>query len=72
MALQHMFMALDTDGSGFITKDNLETICEKAGVTGKAGTDKVNDVMKACDKEGNGKISFEEFVVGVLEHITAE
>jgi len=72
MVLYSLFTAIDTDGTGYITKDNLKVIAEQAGLTGKAGDEKINEVMAACDKEGDGKISFEEFVVGAIEHVTAE
>jgi len=66
MLLGIVFTALDTDGTGYITKDNLETLCDQAGVNDK---DKVNEVFSTLDADGTGQVSFEEFVDALCEQL---
>ena len=52
------FKAVDTDGSGTISKRELYTVLEKAGLTnGKQAL----EVFSGFDKDSNGSLDFEEF-----------
>ncbi|KAK9857574.1 hypothetical protein WJX84_007746 [Apatococcus fuscideae] len=52
------FEFFDTDRSGFITVDELEQALQKHGVNDAAD---IQQIMKEVDKDGNGRIDYNEF-----------
>ncbi|XP_066267147.1 uncharacterized protein [Branchiostoma lanceolatum] len=56
------FKTFDKDGSGFITKDEIRQGMKEMGE--KLTDEGVEDIMKDCDTDGDGKINYEEFVKG--------
>merc|ERR1712113_265055 len=60
-----MFKEADTDGSGYIEKDELKVVLtemSKSEGLQEPTDDQVNRRMKALDISGDGKISFGEFL----------
>lgn len=58
---EHLFMAFshfDADNSGYITQDELLTSLKDHGLP----TDNVEELISNADKNGDGKIDYEEFV----------
>lgn len=58
--LRQLFIACDTDGSGFIGNDEVRDICAKFGI---AAVD-ADSIFEDLDRDGDGKISFEDFQEG--------
>ena len=56
-----LFRACDLDGSGFIDETELASICPELSNA------EVKDVFKQLDKDGDGKISVDEFSRGFKE-----
>jgi Ca2+-binding EF-hand superfamily protein len=64
--LKAAFDAFDADGSGFITKKELkEAMCTCGG---KKADKEIDDMIKAADTSGDGKVSFEgEFSISLQD-----
>ena len=60
MKLREVFRQYDKNGDGYITADELRAV-SKESVTDK----EISDLIKKCDIDKDGKISFEEFVIGM-------
>lgn len=56
-----LFRACDLDGSGYIDESELASICPELSVP------EVNEIFSQLDKDGDGKISVEEFTKGFKE-----
>lgn len=56
--LGQLFHACDLDGSGYIDQEELAYICNELSI------DDLSDVFKQLDKDGDGRISIEEFAKG--------
>ena len=56
--ITQLFAACDLDGSGFIERDELRAVCDELSV------DELSDVFRQLDRDGDGKISIEEFAEG--------
>ena len=54
--ISEAFQSIDRDGSGYIDKDKLK---EVLGETCTA--EQVDDIIKAADKNNDGRISYDEF-----------
>ncbi|KAL3642770.1 Calcium-dependent protein kinase 20 [Castilleja foliolosa] len=57
----HMFAAFsyfDKDGSGYITKDELQHACEQFGL----GDAHIDEIIREVDKDNDGRIDYSEFV----------
>ena len=58
--MREAFKAIDTDGNGFITREELKEFLNSLPIE-KVTEEEVDEVMKAADKDGDGTINFEEF-----------
>lgn len=59
--LQAAFKMFDKDGSGIITADEIKEVLQFGG-TNQLNTAAINAIIKQVDENGDGEISFEEFV----------
>lgn len=57
--VKQVFEQFDADNSGFIDKAEIQKVCEALGV--EASSADIEDLIKAADDNGDGKISFDEF-----------
>ena len=64
--IDKMFKALDTNGDGKLSKDELET-----GLLNYYGTkltqDELLETFKKCDSDGNGFFDYSEFVLAAMD-----
>ena len=68
------FQQVDTDKSGFVTRDELAVLMTKIASDCKIATPspaEVDNAMKAIDANGDGQISCDEFKVLVVAILTA-
>ena len=68
MRMRYAFSELDTDGSGFITKDNLKELVAAQGCEELSDED-ADKMIATCDQSGDGKVSFAEFDAKALNYI---
>ncbi len=61
-----LFDEVDSDGSGFITVNEVKDLIRKSGHGGDVSDSEIEALVKACDDNGDGKISFEEFVTNMV------
>lgn len=66
--LRKTFNIFDIDGNGYISHDEIKKTMEHLGE--RVTDDEVNDMIKAADKNGDGKIDINEFS-GLLNGTTA-
>lgn len=50
------FQSIDRDGSGFIDKDELKIVLGES-----CTAEQIDDIVRAADKNNDGRISYEEF-----------
>lgn len=62
--LRRLFTACDTDGSGFIGVEEVRDICSKFGIPEVDG----DAIFEDLDRDGDGKVSFEDFHAGFDEY----
>lgn len=58
------FKAVDTDGSGFLEKNELEQVLNNVSLdlgVDKPSSEEVEEVLKELDANSDGKLSLEEF-----------
>jgi Ca2+-binding EF-hand superfamily protein len=55
------FQALDKDGSGFLERAEIEAMLAERGRGGQRGRPRIQDLIARLDKDGDGKVSREEF-----------
>merc|ERR1712141_960593 len=60
--LRKAFNAIDTDGSGELSLDELKQLIKNVGLEKEVTDADVEEGFKALDTSGDGKISFEEFL----------
>jgi hypothetical protein len=61
--MENAFRYVDVDGSGTITRRELEKALHLWGVIGPEGMDaSIDAVIRACDANGDGTIEYQEFV----------
>ena len=68
--LSKLFQIGDTDGSGTLDRKELKGLLAWSGFD-FAVTD-VDDILLKCDKDGDGLISYDEFVSLATEHCTID
>lgn len=64
--LREAFCKIDADNTGFITYAELKEALQEAGWTG-ATEEEVNAMLKEMDEDGDGTISWEEFLEATAE-----
>lgn len=64
--LDKQFNLIDTDGTGFINKDELENALRSSENSLDIGEDEVKDIISEIDYEGNGVINYTEFLAAAL------
>ena len=64
-----LFSVLDVDNTGYITKDNLDSIAQQSGLTDQAGQDKVDEVFSSLDADDSGQVSFQDFMDAIFDGI---
>lgn len=67
MLLRQVFDALDADGSGYIEASDIKSLMTDAGF--EIDEAELDTLVANCDTSGDGKISFEEFVVAAADKI---
>ena len=67
MELRAMFMVVDKDNSGFITADEVKKLIKDSGHGADVTDAEIEELVKACDDNGDGQISFEEFVKNLVQ-----
>merc|ERR1712113_951226 len=60
-ALEQLFKAADTDGSGALDKEELQAALKKLGFSWMEDDKNVEKVAKKGDKDGDGLIALDEF-----------
>ena len=60
--MRKAFQDLDVDGTVEIGKDHLRKLLTKGGAFGKVDDSKLDEMMIELDKDGDGKIQYEEFI----------
>src|ERR1700733_11973136 len=58
--LLQLFQSCDTDGSGFIGIEEVKEICLRIGASDSDAT----EIFLKLDRDGDGKVSFEDFRAG--------
>ena len=66
-----LFTALDTDGTGYITKDNMNTVAQQSGLLEEFGQAKVDEVFDGLDSDGSGKVNFDQFMESIFANAAA-
>lgn len=70
--LSAVFKLIDSDGNGFVDKKQLSEILQSNFMFNIENNHtimhgkEVDDIMSACDKNGDGKIDFNEFMNAML------
>ena len=68
IGLKAMFKAFDRNGDGALSKDEITRAWKMFINPDSETADKdIDECMAKCDLDGDGKISYDEFVKGVLE-----
>ena len=65
--LRRTFKRLDTDGSGYITAEDIRKLVNDAGLGDEVTNEQIDEVIASVDTSGDGKVSWEEFVAAVVE-----
>ena len=60
-----VYKEYDTDGNGYITKDEFQVICENK-YPYKLSSEEVDELMEEADKDKSGIIDYEEFIKAFL------
>jgi len=61
-ALRKLFAVFDTDGTGYITAENMRELINEAGFGDDITDDEIAAIIGQIDEAGDGKVSFEEFL----------
>jgi len=65
MFLKRLFAELDTDDTGFISPDNIKELVARAGVAEKISDEDIDTLIAEVDSNGDGQISFDEFLAKI-------
>ena len=63
------FQEIDADSSGRLSRDELQKALQACKID--APPDQIDNLMEACDRDGDGHISYEEFVDGLASSLVA-
>ena len=63
------FQEIDADGSGQLSPDEIEGALKRLKVT--VNDEKLKELVKSCDADGDGNISYPEFVDGLARDLVA-
>lgn len=73
--LESVFRMLDKDGNGTVERQELQEMLEsnfslmlENGISSFGGKD-VDEIIKSCDVNGDGKIDFQEFVTAIGKEV---
>jgi len=55
------FQAFDHDGSGSISRRELEKVLQHDAIEDLLGSNSIENILQECDRDNDGQISFEEF-----------
>ena len=60
---QQLFASFDSEGKGFIRRDDFMGVCERVvvGGVGGGGRDEFGKLFDVCDVDGDGVVSYREF-----------
>jgi calcium-dependent protein kinase len=56
--MRNMFLQLDTDGNGSLSRDELIRGAEKLRVT----VEEIDTILEECDVDGDGCVNYSEFI----------
>jgi calmodulin len=62
--IKQCFDQFDADNSGAIDKNEIKKVCEALGVD--ASQAEIDELIKAADADGDGKIQYSEFKSAVM------
>ena len=60
-AIRKSFKEFDQDGDGYITRKEFKTVMRKC--KGRVTEEQLDTMMKKADKNGDGRIDYDEFVM---------
>ena len=60
-AIRKAFKSFDKDGNGYITRKEFKTVMRKC--KGRVTEEQLDTMMKKADKNGDGRIDYDEFVM---------
>jgi len=63
--LKAAFSAMDSNGDGFVTKDELKTMLSSLGEPVEDSV--INEMINVADTNGDGKVDFNEFVAAASQ-----
>lgn len=64
-----MFQEIDADGSGRLDHDELHAAVNKLNI--KTDEKSIKNIVQACDTDGDGNISYQEFVDGMAKDMVS-
>nr|XP_031290230.1 ninein-like protein isoform X5 [Camelus dromedarius] len=65
--VRDIWEALGVGRSGHLTKQELAVVCQSVGLQG-LGKEELEDLFSKLDRDGDGRVSLEEFQLGLCEH----
>ena len=66
--LRKVFNHIDKDKSGQLDKSDVKALLKEVGASDKLTDGDIDNIIKAVDKSGDGKVSFEEFVTFAIDN----
>nr|XP_031529387.1 ninein-like protein isoform X4 [Vicugna pacos] len=65
--VRDIWEALGVGRSGHLTEQELAVVCQSVGLQG-LGKEELEDLFSKLDRDGDGRVSLEEFQLGLCEH----